>query len=435
MRELLHELEEPLERHAADLHGDVLLGQHNAVLVVVDVRAVLRVPRLTREREGDEADGLARGVVEPAGVAQVLGAELAARVGLGGPRLLLLQRGGYGLGVLLGLGEVDRDVQVAVARGGDPLAVAGDAVGADVVAVLGQAVEVVRGGLGRVLVALPERADDLARARGDAAHEASVQQIAARDAGVARAAGDGVVQKAGEDALQLRAIGGGAGGGDGVARDECPRGLVGERVEHEVGGVGHVLIADEPPVERVGDKVGDPPLDGAGAILCHCALPPRAGPETEFAHLSENGSARRPPRAGPYGQRHAGSVDAWAYGAARRTRRRGIHAGGAARGCRSQAVQAPHIARRRTELRTARSPRSPAASVNGTIPAVSGSLRISWLSPPRRGISVSGWKRFQSSILAPLFQPSATNLAREVMTWTSETSPLARDTAWERSPA
>ena len=260
MREPLHELEEPLERGAADLHGDVPLRQHDAVLVVVDVRAVLQVPRLARQRERDEADGLARRMVEAPGVAQVLGAELAARVGLAGARLLLLQRGRDGLGVLLGLGEVDRDVEVAVAGGAHPLAVARDAVATDVVGVLRERVEVVRGSLRGLVVALPEGADDLARARRDAAHEAGVQKVAARDARVAHAPLDGVVEQAGENRLELGARLGRARGGDGLAGHERAVWLVGERVEHEVGGVGHVLIADEPPVERVGDELGDTPL-------------------------------------------------------------------------------------------------------------------------------------------------------------------------------
>ena len=55
-----------------------------------------------------------------------------------------------------------------------------------------------------------------------------------------------------------------------------------ERIEHEVGRVGHVLLADEPPVERVGDKIGDPPLNRIRALFCHCALPSRN--PSAFAH-------------------------------------------------------------------------------------------------------------------------------------------------------
>ena len=152
-------------------------------------------------------------------------------------------------------------------------------------------VEVVRGRLGALVVALPEGADDLARARGHAAHEARVQQVAARDAGVAHAALDGIVEQASENILELGALLGRARGGNGLLGNVGARGLVAERVQHEVGGVGHVLLADEPPVERIGDKIGDPPLNRSRAVLDHSVLPPRARARYKSAHSSRDDTA------------------------------------------------------------------------------------------------------------------------------------------------
>lgn len=73
--------------------------------------------------------GLPGREVDAAGIADVVLAEHA--LGVTGLGLQLFQ--GDGLGVLFGLGQVDGDLQVAVAGGDFPLDVLGDLGGADVV--------------------------------------------------------------------------------------------------------------------------------------------------------------------------------------------------------------------------------------------------------------------------------------------------------------
>ncbi len=91
--------------------------QNDAVLVVVDIGAVLEEPVLLIDGDGDDPVVLPGGVVEPSRVALVLPAELALGVaGLG--RGL---RRGDGLGVLLRLGQVDGDVHIPVGCDGLPL--------------------------------------------------------------------------------------------------------------------------------------------------------------------------------------------------------------------------------------------------------------------------------------------------------------------------
>ena len=138
-----HEVQQLAEGGTLDLHGGVLAVEDDAVLVVVDVGAVLEIPRAVVDGQRDDAVVLAGGMVQPAGIALVLHAELALGVGaLGGE---LCRRDG--LGVLFGLREVDGDVKVAVRGLGDPLEVPLDAVAADVVGVLTELVEPVGGGL------------------------------------------------------------------------------------------------------------------------------------------------------------------------------------------------------------------------------------------------------------------------------------------------
>src|SRR5699024_2152755 len=178
--------------------GGVQAVEHDAVLVVVDVGAVLEVPGAVVDGDGDDAVVLAGGVVHPAGVALVLHAQLALGVGaLGG------QLGGRdGLGVLFGLGEVDGDVQVAVGGGGDPLEVLLDAVAADVVGVLAEGVEPVGGGAGALLlVFVPEVGPHDAGPRGQHTHQPGVEQVPGHRVVLADAPGHGVVHQGGEDAL------------------------------------------------------------------------------------------------------------------------------------------------------------------------------------------------------------------------------------------
>jgi len=88
--------------------------QNDAVLVVVDIGAVLEEPVLLMDGDGDDPVVLPGGVVEPSGVALVLSAQQALRIAALGGGL----RRGDGLGVLLRLGEIDGDVQFPVGGGG-----------------------------------------------------------------------------------------------------------------------------------------------------------------------------------------------------------------------------------------------------------------------------------------------------------------------------
>ena len=85
VREQCYEIQQLAESSPLDLHGGVLAVEHDAVLVVVDVGAVLQIPRAVVDGQRDDAVILAGGVVHPARIALILHAELAFGVGaLGG---------------------------------------------------------------------------------------------------------------------------------------------------------------------------------------------------------------------------------------------------------------------------------------------------------------------------------------------------------------
>ena len=175
--ELLHEVQQLPEGCPVDLHGDVPAIKDDAVLVVVDIGGILEEPFAVVDGDGDDPVVPPGGMVHPARVALIFPAELALGVAALGGGL----GGGDGPGVLLRLGEVDGDVQIAVLRGGNPLHVSGNAVAADVVRILAEPVIPVRGRLGRLGVFLPEGPDDLRGAGGENSHQAGVKEVPAGD--------------------------------------------------------------------------------------------------------------------------------------------------------------------------------------------------------------------------------------------------------------
>ena len=196
--ELPDEVQQSAEGRPVDLHGGVPAVQNDAVLVVVDIGAVLEEPVLLIDGDGDDPVVLPCGMPQPSRVALVLPAELAFWIAALGGGL----RRGNGLGVLLRLGQVDGDVQLAVGGGGRPLPVPRNAVTPDVVRVLTEAVEPVRGLLQVGLIPSPEFTDDLSGAGRQYAHQLGIEQVAAGDVVLYDTPRRRVVQQLPQDILQ-----------------------------------------------------------------------------------------------------------------------------------------------------------------------------------------------------------------------------------------
>ena len=196
--ELLHEVQQLPERGSVDLHGGVLPVEDDAVLVVVDVGAVLEEPVLLVDGHRYDPQILPCGVVYPPRVPLVLPAEQT----LGIPPLGCRLRCGDGLGVLLRLGEVNGDVQLPVPGGDLPLHVPRDAVPPYVVRVLAEVIKPVRRRPRVLLIPVAERPDDLSGPRRQTPHQLRVKEIAAGHVVVDQPPRRRIVQQLPQDVLQ-----------------------------------------------------------------------------------------------------------------------------------------------------------------------------------------------------------------------------------------
>ena len=192
VRESRHEVEQLFKGLPADHHRRMLSVQDDAVLVVIDIGAVLHEPLAAADGHGNQAVVLAGRMVHPACVALVFGAEQA--LGVAGLRGVPRRRDG--LGVLFRLAQVDGDHQVAVFGRRGPAHVLFDAVAADIIGILGKAVIPVRRLPGRKGVQLGKALSHLVGPGRQDAHELCIQQVPAGHVPGADAAGNGVVQQA-----------------------------------------------------------------------------------------------------------------------------------------------------------------------------------------------------------------------------------------------
>ena len=199
--EQLHEVKQLHEGILLDLHRRVLAVEHDAVLVVIHVGRILETPGAVVDRDRDDAVVVPGRMVGAPGVALVLPAEET----FGIAALLRQLGGGDGLGVLLRLRQIDRDIQVAVLGGRHPLHILHDAVAPDVVGVLAQLVIVGCGRLRGGLIFLPELLYHLAGPGHQTVHKPGVKQIPVNDAVLDDALPAGIVQKLPKRLLQVYA--------------------------------------------------------------------------------------------------------------------------------------------------------------------------------------------------------------------------------------
>ena len=172
MRELADEIKYLGQGLLVHLHGLMLLVQHDAMLVEIGVGTVLQVELLPCQLNGHDAVGLAGREVDAPGIADILLAEHAGGVAALG--LQALQ--GDGLGVLLGLGQIDGDLQLAVGGGSVPLDVLGDLGSADIVRYHAEIIEPVGSSLGALFhVQLMELFANFALAGHQSPHQAGLE--------------------------------------------------------------------------------------------------------------------------------------------------------------------------------------------------------------------------------------------------------------------
>ncbi len=177
MGEEVDEVKELLKCGLFDLHRHVLAVEDNAVLVVVDIRGILEAPLAAVDGQRDDPVIFPGRMVYTPCVSLIFHAELA--LGVGG--LLGISRCGDGLGVLLRLRKVDRDVQGPVVSVDSPLKVPGHPGRPDIVRLSRKVEEVVGRRLRGFLVFFKEDPLHLGRPGGEAVHEAGVEEVPVDD--------------------------------------------------------------------------------------------------------------------------------------------------------------------------------------------------------------------------------------------------------------
>lgn len=131
VRELLHEIKQLSEGSALDLHRCVVCVEHNAVLVVVNVRRILEEPVALVDGHRNDAVVLAGGMIHTACITFIFTAQQAFRI----TGLFCQLRCSNSLGILLRLGQVDSNVQIAVFGGCYPFHILADTITADIVGI------------------------------------------------------------------------------------------------------------------------------------------------------------------------------------------------------------------------------------------------------------------------------------------------------------
>ena len=169
------------------------------MLVVIDIRRVLESPGIPLDRDRNDPVVFSGRVVHSAKISLILHAELA----LGVAGLCRVSRRCDRLGVLLGLGEIDRDIELAVLRRRLPPSVLFDPVSADVIRIAGKIV-IPLGGLKRILlVDLAELRDHFAGTGCHDSHDLCIKEIPHHDtAAVQHVLAGGVLENIRQDSLQ-----------------------------------------------------------------------------------------------------------------------------------------------------------------------------------------------------------------------------------------
>ena len=201
--EQFNEVKKLGKHRTVDHHGNMLGIEHDAVFVVVDIGAVLKVPVCPGNGERDHAVILSGRVVDASRIALIFQTKLA--LGIAGLRCRF--RGGDSLRILLRLAQVDRNIKISVFRGGHPPHILLDAVAADIVNILREAVKPVCCRCGTFRIVLRKQLAHLMRGRCQNAHQLRIKKITAGGILTAYAAPHSVIQQPLQNLLQRHGSG------------------------------------------------------------------------------------------------------------------------------------------------------------------------------------------------------------------------------------
>ena len=152
MREHHDKFQKTDERSAVNQHRSVLSGEHDAVLVIIDIRRILQIPSFRSQGQWNQAKSLPGRMIRSPRISLILRTEQTLRVGCTSTVLSRRDR----LRIFFRLGQVDRHIQVPVFGRNDPLLVLCDPLRPDVIRISCQPVKIICGILRIVLILLPE---------------------------------------------------------------------------------------------------------------------------------------------------------------------------------------------------------------------------------------------------------------------------------------
>ena len=110
MGKLFYKIKQLAEGVMLNLHGNVLTVKHDAVLIVIHIRGILETPIAAVDGHRNDPVILSRRMIDAPRITLVLPAQKTFRI----PALLCILSRRDRLGILLGLGEVNGDIQIAV---------------------------------------------------------------------------------------------------------------------------------------------------------------------------------------------------------------------------------------------------------------------------------------------------------------------------------
>ena len=177
MREDRDEVQQIFKALAGYLHRDMLAVQYDAVLIVIRVRRVLHEPPVTGQAQWNQTMRLAGRMTGMTSIAFILTAQQTFRIRAGFHELCL----GNIPRILLRLGQIDGDIEIAIFRSRLPDDILIDTILADVVRSNAHLVEFIRSRFRGTGIVTAPPADNLRRTWHDTVHDTRVKKVALID--------------------------------------------------------------------------------------------------------------------------------------------------------------------------------------------------------------------------------------------------------------
>lgn len=132
MRELRNEIQQLCKCRTFNFHRHMLRIEYDAVLIIIHIRRILEEPLTVVDRHRNNAVVAACRMIQPPCIALIFPAEQTLRIGCLLRELCRRDR----LRILLWLGQINRDVQIAILRRSQPFAILRNTITTDIVRIL-----------------------------------------------------------------------------------------------------------------------------------------------------------------------------------------------------------------------------------------------------------------------------------------------------------